>query len=62
MAAPRQLTRAQLFTINKIYESRLAKKTRNVAPTTNNVLGVIPVGNDPHGSTITILGPDMAVI
>ena len=60
MAAPRQLTRAQLFTINKIYESRIAKKTRNVAPTTNNVLGVIPVGNDPHGSTITILGPDMA--
>jgi hypothetical protein len=60
MTAPRQLTRAQLFTINKIYESRQAKKSRNVAPTTNNVLGVIPVGNDPHGSTITMLGPDMA--
>jgi hypothetical protein len=60
MTAPRQLTRAQLFTINKIYESRQAKKSRNVAPTTNNVLAVIPVGNDPHGSTITMLGPDMA--
>ena len=60
MAAPRQLTRAQLFTINKIYQSRQEKKNRNVAPTTNNVLGVIPVGNDSHGSTITIFGPQMA--
>lgn len=59
-AAPRQLTQAQLFTINKIYESRQEKKTRNVAPTTNNVLGVIPVGNDAHGSTITLLGSSMA--
>ena len=59
-AAPRQLTQAQLFTINKIQEARLEKKTRNVAPTTNNVLGVIPVGNDSHGSTITLLGSSMA--
>lgn len=60
MAAPRQLTRAQLFTINKINESRKEKKSRNAAPTTNNILGVIPVGNDPHGSTVTILGESMA--
>lgn len=59
-AAPRQLTQAQLFTINKIYEARQEKKTRNVSPTTNNVLGVIPVGNDSHGSTITLLGSSMA--
>lgn len=59
-SAPRQLTQAQLFTINKIYESRQERKTRNVAPTTNNILGVIPVGNDPHGSTITLLGSSMA--
>lgn len=58
--APRQLTQAQLFTINKIYQARQEKKTRNVAPTTNNVLGVIPVGNDPHGSTITLLGSSMS--
>lgn len=59
-SAPRQLTQAQLFTINKIYESRQERKTRNVAPTTNNILGVIPVGNDPHGSIITLLGSSMA--
>ena len=59
-AAPRQLTQAQIFTINKIYESRQERKNRNVAPTTNNILGVIPVGNDPHGSTITLLGSSMA--
>lgn len=59
-SAPRQLTQAQLFTINKIYQARQERKTRNVAPTTNNILGVIPVGNDPHGSTITLLGSSMA--
>lgn len=58
--APRQLTQAQLFTINKIYEGRQEKKARNVSPTTNNILAVIPVGNDPHGSTVTLLGTSMA--
>jgi hypothetical protein len=41
--APRQLTQAQLYTINTIYSNRKQNKTRPYAPTTNNVLSVIPL-------------------
>jgi hypothetical protein len=41
--APRQLTQAQLYTINTIYRNRKKSKTRPAAATTNNVLAVIPL-------------------
>lgn len=43
VTAPRQLTQAQLYTINTIYSNRKQSKTRQTAPTTNNVLSVIPL-------------------
>jgi hypothetical protein len=43
LTAPRHLTQAQLYTINAIYQNRLQKKNRISAPTTNNVLAIIPV-------------------
>jgi len=43
MTAPRRLTQAQLYTINTIQQNRLQKKQRNAAPTTNNVLAIIPI-------------------
>lgn len=43
LSAPRRLTQAQLYTINTIYQNRLQKKNRISAPTTNNVLAIIPV-------------------
>lgn len=45
LTAPRQLTQAQLYTINTIYRNRKQSKTRPVAPTTNNVLAVIPLSS-----------------
>lgn len=50
LTAPRQLTQAQLYTINTIYSNRKQNKTRQAAPTTNNVLSVIPL---PARSTAT---------
>lgn len=50
LTAPRQLTQAQLYTINTIYSNRKQSKTRQAAPTTNNVLSVIPL---PARSTTT---------
>ena len=41
--APRRLTQAQLFTINSIVEDRERKRYRSPAPTTNDVLAVIPI-------------------
>ena len=43
LTAPRHLTQAQLYTINAIYQNRFQKKNRISAPTTNNVLAIIPV-------------------
>ena len=43
LTAPRRLTQAQIYTINTIYQNRLQKKNRISAPTTNNVLAIIPV-------------------
>ena len=43
ITAPRRLTQAQIYTINTIYQNRQQKKNRNSAPTTNNVLAIIPV-------------------
>lgn len=43
LTAPRRLTQAQIYTINTIYQNRLQKKNRIPAPTTNNVMAIIPV-------------------
>lgn len=40
--APRQLTEAQLYSLNEILKSRTSKKTRSHGPTTTDVLAVIP--------------------
>ncbi len=60
-SAPRQLTQAQLYTINTIYQDRKVQKNRPNAPTSNNVLAIIPVPNDVHyGRTIVLYGNDLA--
>jgi hypothetical protein len=41
-SAPRQLTEAQLYSLNEILKSRNSKKTRSYGPTTTDVLAVIP--------------------
>lgn len=50
LTAPRQLTQAQLYTINTIFNNRKQSKTRPAAPTTNDVLAVIPLS--PRSSTL----------
>ena len=44
--APRRLTQAQLYTINEINENRSESKVRPTAPTSNNILAVIPINTD----------------
>ena len=59
--APRQLTAAQLFTINSIKGERNARKVRANAPTSNNVLAVIPIPNNTaYGDNIVLFGQDMS--
>jgi hypothetical protein len=43
MTAPRKLTRKQLYTINTIVQGRKASKERLTSPSTNDVMGVIPL-------------------
>lgn len=43
MTAPRTLTQAQLYTINMIQKNRKRKKEYTTAPTTDNVLAVLPL-------------------
>jgi hypothetical protein len=52
ITAPRNLTQAQLYTINSIYQNRLQKKNRIPAPTTNNVLAIIPI--QPRQTTLNL--------
>ena len=60
-SAPRQLTQAQLYTINTIYQDRQTQKTRPNAPTSNNVLAVIPIPNaTAYGDNIVLFGSDMS--
>jgi len=60
MTAPRNLTQAQLYAINTINQNRQEKKYRNIAPTTNDVLAVIPVSKADPGETILAYGVNMA--
>lgn len=46
MTAPRKLTRKQLYTINTINQDRKASKDRLTSPSTNDVMGVIPLLGD----------------
>ena len=46
MTAPRKLTRKQLYTINTINQDRKASKDRLTSPSTNDVMGVIPLMGD----------------
>ncbi len=59
--APRQLTAAQVYTINSIKGDRNMQKVRPNAPTSNNVLAVIPIPNDTtYGDNIVLFGQDMS--
>jgi len=46
MTAPRKLTRKQLYTINTINQDRKSSKDRLTSPSTNDVMGVIPLLGD----------------
>lgn len=48
--APRRLTKKQLYTINTINQNRKEAKTRQAAPTNDNVLAVIPIPNTQSNS------------
>lgn len=57
--APRRLTQAQLFTINSIVEDRDRRRYRSPAPTTNDVLAMIPLTGE--SDTIVRYGTDLAI-
>lgn len=57
--APRRLTQAQLFTINSIVEDRERRRYRSPAPTTNDVLAMVPLTGETN--TIVRYGADLAI-
>ena len=57
--APRQLTQAQLFTINSILDSREKIIFRQPAPTVTDTLAVIPLTGE--GDTIVKYGRDLSM-
>jgi hypothetical protein len=57
--AARKLTQAQIYTINTIYANRRQKKTRSFAPTTNNVLAVIPLSGRQTHDPLVMFGTTM---
>lgn len=60
--APRRLTQAQLFTINSIVDDRHPTRFRTPAPTTNDVLAVIPLTSEvEQGRRIVRYGKDLSV-
>jgi hypothetical protein len=60
--APRRLTQAQLYTINSIVDDREQMRFRTPAPTTNDVLAVIPLtSNVEYGQMILRYGVDLSV-
>jgi hypothetical protein len=59
---PRRLTQAQLFTINSIVDDRHQTRFRTPAPTTNDVLAVIPLTSEvEQGRRIVRYGNDLSV-
>ena len=56
-SAPRKLTQAQIYTLNSIVDDRRERKNRNYAPTTNDVLALIPITNEID--TIVRFGDDV---
>ena len=57
--APRQLTQAQLFTINSILDSREKIMVRQPAPTVTDTLAIIPLTGE--GDTIVRYGNDLSM-
>ena len=57
--APRRLTQAQLYTINSIVEDRERRQYRSPAPTTNDVLAIVPLTGETN--TIVRYGTDLAI-
>lgn len=56
--APRKLTQAQLFTINKINQDRKAAKNRNTAPTTSDAFCTIPIPSTVQQNENIVIFPD----
>ena len=42
-SSPRQLTQAQLYTVNEIINNRNKNNNRVTGPTTGNVLAILPL-------------------
>ena len=53
--APRQLTQAQLYTINTIVEDRQKSKNRNTAPTLSDAFCVIPIPSNIEQDDMIVL-------
>lgn len=55
----RKLTQAQLYTLNSIQSNQKINKNRFFAPTTNDVIGLIPINNTNISNNIIIFGVDI---
>tara|TARA_B100000282_G_scaffold292800_1_gene267090 strand:- start:2773 stop:4497 length:1725 start_codon:yes stop_codon:yes gene_type:complete len=58
--APRQLTQAQLYTINSIVEDRQKSKNRNTAPTLSDAFCIIPVPDVKQNDRIVLYSDQLS--
>lgn len=58
---PRRLTQAQLYSINSIIEDRKASIHNTVAPTSNNIMALIPINSNSQESNIIEYGEGLAL-
>lgn len=58
---PRRLTQAQLYSLNTITENRKETIHNSIAPTSNNLLALIPINNNSSDSNVVEYGEGLAL-
>lgn len=58
---PRRLTQAQLYSINSIIEDRKSSIHNTVAPTSNNIMALIPINSNSQESNIIEYGDGLSL-
>lgn len=58
---PRRLTQAQLYSINTIIEDRKSTSHTSIAPTSNNILALIPINSNSQESNIIEYGEGISL-
>jgi hypothetical protein len=58
---PRRLTQAQLYSINSIIEDRKSSIHNTVAPTSNNIMALIPINSNSQESNIIEYGEGLSL-